>query len=98
MKRILDKDFKYTSAAATDIRKTFARVRREQAKAAKEGGGATGTAGGEASPGGGGYPARLRWVNLPASIVVVGSGSGGNCGTGGSFSPTGKPYKTKAAK
>jgi hypothetical protein len=36
MKRILDKDFKYTSAAATDIRKTFARVRREQAKAVKE--------------------------------------------------------------
>jgi hypothetical protein len=30
MKSILDKSFKYTNAASTDIRKTFARVRREQ--------------------------------------------------------------------
>jgi hypothetical protein len=34
MKSILDPKFKYTKAVATDIRKTFARVRREQAKAA----------------------------------------------------------------
>jgi len=34
-KRIFDPSFKYTMAAATDIRKTFARVRREQAAAAK---------------------------------------------------------------
>ena len=36
MKSILDKSFAYTNAAATDIRKTFRRVRREQeaAKAA----------------------------------------------------------------
>lgn len=29
--RLLDKSFKYTPAAATDIRKTFARARRELA-------------------------------------------------------------------
>ena len=29
MKRILDRDFRYTSSAETDLRKTFARVRRE---------------------------------------------------------------------
>lgn len=29
MKRITDKDFKYTPAAATDLRATFARIRRE---------------------------------------------------------------------
>lgn len=29
MLRLTDKDFKYTPAAATDLRKTFARVRRE---------------------------------------------------------------------
>lgn len=33
MKSILDSTFKYTSAAATDVAKTFARVRREQAAA-----------------------------------------------------------------
>jgi hypothetical protein len=33
MKRILDPDFKYVSAASTDIRKTFARARKEQKKA-----------------------------------------------------------------
>ena len=33
MKRILDPDFKYVSSANTDIRKTFARVRKEQKKA-----------------------------------------------------------------
>jgi len=31
---ILNPGFRYTSSAATDIRKTFARIRREQAKAA----------------------------------------------------------------
>ena len=30
MKSILDKDFRYTSAAATNLEKTFARIRREQ--------------------------------------------------------------------
>jgi hypothetical protein len=35
MKSILDPTFRYTPACATDIRKTFARVRREQLKAAK---------------------------------------------------------------
>lgn len=29
-KHIYDKEFRYTPAAQTDIRKTFARVRREQ--------------------------------------------------------------------
>lgn len=32
---ILDKRFKYTPSALTDIRKTFARIRREQAEADK---------------------------------------------------------------
>ena len=32
MKSILDKDFRYTNAASTDIRKTFAKARREMAK------------------------------------------------------------------
>ena len=36
MKRITDPDFKYTNAASTDIRKTFARVRREQKAAAEK--------------------------------------------------------------
>ena len=35
MKRITDKDFRYTSAAATDLAKTFARVRREMAEQQK---------------------------------------------------------------
>ena len=30
MKSILDRSFRYTSSAQTDVRKTFARVRREQ--------------------------------------------------------------------
>lgn len=34
-KRILDKDFKYVPAVKTDIRKTFDRLRREQAEAHK---------------------------------------------------------------
>ncbi len=33
MKSILDKSFTYVNAASTDIRKTFARVRREMEKA-----------------------------------------------------------------
>lgn len=36
MKSILDPSFKYVPAAATDIRKTFARVRREQAAAKRK--------------------------------------------------------------
>lgn len=35
MKSILDPSFKYTSSAHTDLRKTFARVRRERAAAEK---------------------------------------------------------------
>lgn len=31
-KSILDKDFKYVRSTDTDLRKTFARIRREQAK------------------------------------------------------------------
>ena len=30
MKSILDRSFRYTSSAATDLRKTFERIRREQ--------------------------------------------------------------------
>ena len=30
MKSILDRSFRYTSSAATDLRKTFDRIRREQ--------------------------------------------------------------------
>lgn len=33
MKSILDPSFKYVPSASTDLRKTFARVRREQAQA-----------------------------------------------------------------
>ncbi len=39
MLRLTDQDFKYTPAASTDIRKTFARIERErkaQRKAAEE--------------------------------------------------------------
>jgi hypothetical protein len=32
MKTILDRSFHYTSSVATDLRKTFARIRREQRK------------------------------------------------------------------
>jgi hypothetical protein len=32
MKSILDPTFRYTSSANTDVRKTFARIRREQKK------------------------------------------------------------------
>jgi hypothetical protein len=32
MKSILDPSFQYTSSVSTDLRKTFARVRKEQAK------------------------------------------------------------------
>ena len=35
MKRITDPDFRYVPAAKTDIRKTFARIRAEQKKAAQ---------------------------------------------------------------
>jgi hypothetical protein len=34
MKSLLDPKFKYTSSVATDLRKTFARVRKQQARAA----------------------------------------------------------------
>jgi hypothetical protein len=36
MKSILDPAFRYTPAAKTDLRKTFARIRREQRQAAVE--------------------------------------------------------------
>jgi hypothetical protein len=36
MKRILDRTFKYVPSAETDIRKTFARIRREQQKNKEE--------------------------------------------------------------
>jgi hypothetical protein len=32
MKSILDRSFRYTKSADTDLRKTFARIRREQRK------------------------------------------------------------------
>ncbi|MCL4763745.1 MAG: hypothetical protein KJ018_18550 [Burkholderiales bacterium] len=35
-KSILDPAFRYTPAAATDLRKTFARIRREQRKAREQ--------------------------------------------------------------
>jgi hypothetical protein len=35
MKSLLDPTFRYTQSNATDIRKTFARIRREQAEVAK---------------------------------------------------------------
>lgn len=35
MKSILDPSFRYVPSASTDLRKTFARVRREQQKAAE---------------------------------------------------------------
>ena len=37
MKSILDRSFRYTKSADTDLRKTFARVRREQRR--EQGGG-----------------------------------------------------------
>ena len=38
MKSILDPTFRYTPSAATDVRKTFARVRREMRKQAQANG------------------------------------------------------------
>ena len=35
MKSILHKDFQYTSSVKTDVRKTFARIRREMAEQKK---------------------------------------------------------------
>lgn len=35
-KSLLDSTFRYTNAASTDLAKTFARVRREQARAAAQ--------------------------------------------------------------
>jgi hypothetical protein len=35
MKSILDPSFRYTNSASTDLRKTFARIRREQKEAAE---------------------------------------------------------------
>lgn len=37
MKSILDPSFHYTPAASTDLRKTFARVRREMRKQTRQG-------------------------------------------------------------
>ena len=42
MKSILDPSFRYTSSAGTDLRKTFARVRRELLKQSSPGNDATG--------------------------------------------------------
>lgn len=36
MKSILDKSFRYTPSAATDVRKTWAKARREQEAAKRE--------------------------------------------------------------
>jgi hypothetical protein len=36
MRSILDRSFKYTKSVDTDIRKTFARIRREQRQAQRE--------------------------------------------------------------
>jgi hypothetical protein len=36
VRSLLDKDFKYTPAASTDIRKTFERIRKEQKRIAEE--------------------------------------------------------------
>lgn len=36
MKSILDPKFKYTNSASTDLRKTFARIRRERAQARQQ--------------------------------------------------------------
>ena len=36
MKSILDKSFHYTPSAQTDLRKTFARIRREQREAEQQ--------------------------------------------------------------
>ncbi len=38
MKSILDRSFRYTTSANTDLRKTFARIRREQRQQAKPAG------------------------------------------------------------
>ena len=38
MKSILDRSFKYTKSVDTDIRKTFARIRREQRQVQRESG------------------------------------------------------------
>jgi hypothetical protein len=35
-KRITDPTFRYTNSASTDLRKTFARIRREQRKAQQQ--------------------------------------------------------------
>ncbi len=40
MRSILDPSFKYTKSVDTDIRKTFARIRREQRQAQQASGGA----------------------------------------------------------
>jgi hypothetical protein len=36
MKSILDRSFRYTNSVDTDLRKTFARIRREQRRQANE--------------------------------------------------------------
>ena len=36
MKSVLDPSFRYTESIDTDLRKTFARIRREQAKRCRE--------------------------------------------------------------
>jgi hypothetical protein len=41
MKSILDPSFRYTNSVGTDLRKTFAKVRREQRKRQQASGGAS---------------------------------------------------------
>ncbi len=43
MKSILDPSFRYTKSVDTDLRKTFARIRREQQRQARTHAGDTGT-------------------------------------------------------
>jgi hypothetical protein len=50
MKSILDPSFRYTSSANTDIRKTFARVRREMRRQPSGNGGQDAANGGMVTP------------------------------------------------
>ena len=50
MKSILDPSFRYTSSANTDIRKTFARVRREMRRQGSSNGAEDAPNGGKVTP------------------------------------------------